>query len=82
LNSSDLNLEQNLQNIDLDALKRMHANAVFKLQTALLNGSSWAEVEEQRQLLFALAVAIHKKQPTYFLNPAESHSRNRSGGSD
>jgi hypothetical protein len=80
LNSNDLTVDPNLQNIDLDALKRMHESAAFKLQTALLNGSSWDEVEEQRKLLFALAVAIHKKQPTYFLHPAESYSRNRSGG--
>jgi hypothetical protein len=80
LNSNDLTVDPNLQTIDLDALKRMHESAAFKLQTALLNGSSWDEVEEQRKLLFALAVAIHKKQPTYFLHPAESYSRNRSGG--
>ena len=72
-------MENNLNNIDLDALKRMHETAVFKLQTALLNGAAWDEVQEQRNLLIELAVAIHKKQPTYFLNPAESHSRNRSG---
>ena len=72
-------MENNLNNIDLEALKRMHQTAVFKLQTALLNGASWDEVQEQRELLIELAVAIHKKQPSYFLNPAEAHSRNRSG---
>jgi hypothetical protein len=74
-------LNDNLQNIDLEALKRMHESAVFKLQTALLNGATWDEVQEQRELLIELAVAIHKKQPTYFLHPAEAHQRNRSGGS-
>jgi hypothetical protein len=74
-------VEDNLQNIDLDALKRMHESAVFKLQTALLNGATWEDVQEQRELLIELAVAIHKKQPTYFLHhPAEAHQRNRSGG--
>jgi hypothetical protein len=72
-------MDTNLNNIDLDSLKRMHESTSFRLQTALLNGASWDEVQEQRELLIELAVAIHKKQPSYFLNPAESHSRNRSG---
>lgn len=65
-------MENNLSSLDLDTLKRMHQTAAFKMQSALLNGASWEEVKDHRQMVTELAIAIHKKQPSYFLNPAES----------
>ncbi|MDB5196075.1 MAG: hypothetical protein JWP88_445 [Flaviaesturariibacter sp.] len=68
-------MENDLDKLDIEALKRMHQTASFKMQAALLNGAEWNEVRDHREMVTGLAIAIHKKQPSYFLNPAESPNR-------
>ncbi|RZM20844.1 MAG: hypothetical protein EOO88_35000 [Pedobacter sp.] len=68
-------MENDLTSLEINTLKRMHQSASFKMQSALLNGATWEEVQDQREIVTELAIAIHKKQPSYFLNPAEAPSR-------
>ncbi|MDB5251292.1 MAG: hypothetical protein JWP27_461 [Flaviaesturariibacter sp.] len=68
-------MEDNLNSLELDTLKRMHQSAAFRMQAALLSGSSWEDVREHREMVTELAIAIHRKEPAYFLNPAESPRR-------
>jgi hypothetical protein len=70
-------MENNLNTLDIDTLKRMHQSASFRMQSALLGGASWDEVKDHREMVTELAIAIHKKQPSYFLNPAESPQSRR-----
>lgn len=74
-------MDNELDNLDIDMLMRMHRSATFKMQQALISGASWEDVQMQKEMVVDLAVAIHKKQPSYFLNPAESpNGRQRSSG--
>lgn len=76
-------MDNELDNLELDMLMRMHRSATFKMQQALLSGASWEEVETQKGLVVDLAVAIHKRQPSYFLNPAEApNGRQRNSAED
>jgi hypothetical protein len=76
-------MDNQLDNLDLGMLTRMHRSATFKMQQALISGASWDEVQHQKAIVVDLAVAIHKKQPSYFLNPAEApNGRQRPSGDE
>lgn len=64
----------NWSELDLDALKDAYEKESSKLKAALLNGTSWEELRDQRQKVTELAIALHKKINTS-ANPAESTDR-------
>ncbi|GAB4093193.1 hypothetical protein [Flaviaesturariibacter terrae] len=55
-------MKEELHHINLDSLVRMHQTASFRLQAALLNGATWQEVHEQRELVTELSIAIQKRR--------------------
>ncbi|GAA4342758.1 hypothetical protein [Flaviaesturariibacter amylovorans] len=68
-----------LHHIDLDSLVRMHQSAAFRLQAALLGGATWQEVQDQRELVTELSIAIQKRR-TLNGSPADMPGRTRGGG--
>ena len=54
-------MQKDLENLDLDSLKEIHLQKSQLLQEALLNGYSWAEVQELRKSITNLSILIHKK---------------------
>jgi hypothetical protein len=69
-------MDIDLDNLDLNELESLHNKILDSLQTALLNGASWEEVQVQRKIVTELAVAIHKRRyPIADTNPAEFLSR-------
>lgn len=68
-------MQTNWSEMDVDALREAYEKESAKLRTALLSGSSWEELKEQRQKVTELAIALHKKINTS-TNPAESVGRN------
>jgi hypothetical protein len=67
-------MKMNWSELDLDALKDAYEKESSKLKAALLNGTSWEELRDQRQKVTELAIALHKKINTS-ANPAESTDR-------
>ncbi|TCZ72792.1 hypothetical protein [Flaviaesturariibacter aridisoli] len=55
-------MNQELHHIDLESLVRMHQTASFRLQAALLNGATWQEVQDQRELVTELSIAIQRRR--------------------
>jgi hypothetical protein len=55
-------MNNELHHIDLDSLVRMHQSASFRLQAALLNGATWQEMQEQRELVTELSIAIQRQR--------------------
>jgi hypothetical protein len=66
-------MRSRLSEFDFEALNALYENEKQKLTEALLNGSSWEEVQDQRRLVTTLAIERHKKWK--LLNPAENEIR-------
>ncbi|RYY41065.1 MAG: hypothetical protein EOO08_03395 [Chitinophagaceae bacterium] len=71
-------MKEELHHIDLDSLVRMHQSASFRLQAALLNGATWQEVHEQRELVTELSIAIQRRR-TRPGNPASDPTERSAG---
>jgi hypothetical protein len=59
-----------LPDLDLSSLKDLYEKELELLNECLLDGATWAEVEDKRKKLKELAVWIQQKQKGS--NPAES----------
>jgi len=69
-------MEIDLNNLSLTELENLHSKVSGSLETALLSGASWEEVQSQRKIVTELAVLIHKRRyPLENGNPAEIGSR-------
>ena len=55
-------MNEELHHIDLESLVRMHQTASFRLQAALLSGATWQEVQDQRELVTELSIAIQRRR--------------------
>ena len=60
--------------LDIPTLKGIYEKEAADLKAALISGSSWEELREQRQKVTDLAIALHKKR-FFGANPAESSLR-------
>jgi hypothetical protein len=67
-------MEINWSELDTEALRELYEREAGNLKKALLNGSSWEDVKDQRLKVTELAIALHKKIHTSG-NPAESADR-------
>jgi hypothetical protein len=61
-------IQLDLEHLPLERLKRIYESMSFKFRAALINGYSWHDVNDQKELLTALCKAIHRKDPTYLLS--------------
>lgn len=64
--------------MELEALRALFERESNGLKTALLNGATWEEVQEQRKKVTELSIALHRKiQASIQLsgNPAEALDR-------
>jgi hypothetical protein len=69
-------MEKDLRGLDLETLKKLYTVENSKLQEALINGSKWEDMKEQRTTVTELSIMIHKRMyPNFFDNPAEYPSR-------
>jgi hypothetical protein len=70
-------VEMNLESMDLPGLKRIYSSANLRFQQALLNGAEWQELQGQRELIVELAVAIQRKEPSFFYTHPAADARGR-----
>jgi hypothetical protein len=66
-------MRSRLSELGFEALNAMYEKEKQQLTDALLNGSSWEEVQDQRRLVTTLAIERHKKWK--LLHPAENEIR-------
>ena len=66
-------MKSRFSEFDFEALNIMYEKEKQRLTDALLNGSSWEEVQDQRRLVTTLAIERHKKWK--LINPAENEIR-------
>jgi len=67
-------MEMKWNEFDADALKTMYDQESSALKTALLKGTSWEDLKDQRLKVTELSIALHKKIHSSG-NPAESVDR-------
>jgi hypothetical protein len=67
-------MQKNLWALDLNILKMMYEKEAMSLKNALLSGSSWEDVRDQRRKVTEISIAIHKLRHNSN-NPAETSSR-------
>jgi hypothetical protein len=67
-------MEMEWNEFDVDSLKAMYDQEAAALKSALLKGTSWNDLKEQRQIVTELSIALHKKIHSSS-NPAESIDR-------
>lgn len=67
-------METKWNELDVDTLQTLYEQETGNLKSALLNGTPWEELREQRQKVTELSIALHKKIHTS-TNPAESTDR-------
>lgn len=65
-------MDNELWSLDLDSLKSMYATQTEKLAKALLEGSDWDALNEQRILVTQLSIVIERKSSGVVDNPAEN----------
>jgi hypothetical protein len=68
-------MNNELHHINLESLVRMHQTASFRLQAALLNGATWQEVQDQRELVTQLSIAIQRQRTARGGHPAANANR-------
>jgi hypothetical protein len=69
-------MKRDLRGLDIETLKEIYTVENDKLQKALLNGSRWEDMKEQRSTVTEISIMIHKRlYPNFFDNPAEYPSR-------
>jgi hypothetical protein len=66
-------MEMKWNEFDADALKTMYDQESAALKSALLRGTPWEDLREQRLKVTELSIALHKK--IHSGNPAESVDR-------
>jgi hypothetical protein len=66
-------MRSRLSELGFEVLNAMYEKEKQRLTDALLNGSSWEEVQDQRRLVTTLAIERHKKWK--LVNPAENEIR-------
>lgn len=67
-------METRWNELDLDTLKTMYEQESSNLKAALLQGTSWNDLKDQRLKVTELSIALHKKIHATG-NPAESADR-------
>jgi hypothetical protein len=60
--------------MDLDNLRKRYSDDLVQLESLLLSGASWNEVEELRSNISQLSLEIYNK---LYSNPAEASLRNQ-----
>lgn len=67
----------NWRELEVEALRTLYEKESAALKTALLNGSTWEEVQELRKKVTDLSIALHKKIQASAAsdNPAETADR-------
>ena len=65
-------MKGNWSEMNLDELRNQYSNELEKLETLLLSGCSWNEVEKLRSHISHLSLEIYNK---LYSNPAESKLR-------
>ena len=50
-----------LKNLNIDVLMDLYEREFQELKTALINGTDWNEVHDQRQKVSRIAISIHQK---------------------
>jgi hypothetical protein len=55
-------MDNALANLDLKTLRDMYEKESGVLRTALINGSSWEEMREQRLRVTEISIAMHRKR--------------------
>lgn len=71
-------MKASANDLELEDLRMLFEKESSNLKTALLNGSSWEDVQDQRKKVTALSIALHKKMQASLIvsdNPAESTDR-------
>jgi hypothetical protein len=68
-------MEASLNDLDVDTLRNMYEKESANLKSALLSGTSWADLKDQRQKVTELSIVLHKKIHASTGNPAESTDR-------
>jgi hypothetical protein len=63
-------MEKDLWSLDLDSLKTMYTAQSAKLSNALLDGTDWETLNEQRILVTQLSIVIERKSKAVVDNPA------------
>ena len=71
----DWNSLNDLSRLDQVALQDAYNGATRKLCEALLNGTPWEDVQEQRFLVTTLGIALYKYRRRGSGNPAEHPKR-------
>jgi hypothetical protein len=67
-------MEMKWSEMDTEALKMMYEQESAALKAALLKGTPWEDLREQRLKVTELSIALHKKLQSSG-NPAESVDR-------
>ena len=67
-------MESSWNELDVDALRTLYEQESSNLKGALLQGTSWDDLKEQRLKVTELSIALHKKIHATS-NPAESTDR-------
>ena len=67
-----MEMDRNWSEMNLDELRNQYSQELEKLETLLLSGTAWNEVEELRSDISHLSLEIYNK---LYSNPAESKLR-------
>jgi hypothetical protein len=65
-----------LRTLDGSTLRAMYDKQLRELNNALLNGATWEQLQEQREFVTQLSMALHKTMNSSSSNPAENSSGN------
>jgi hypothetical protein len=57
-----LPMDKDFSMLELDELRKLHNTEVEALNTTLLNGAAWEEVQEQRHRVMLIEMEIDKRQ--------------------
>jgi hypothetical protein len=74
INEMFFEMEMRWNELDVDTLRTMYERESYALKSALLKGTLWHELKDQRQKVTELSIALHKKIHSSS-NPAESTDR-------
>lgn len=68
-------MDTSWNDLDVEALKMLYEQESLNLKAALLRGTSWNDLKDQRQKVTELSIVLHKKTHAATGNPAESIDR-------
>jgi hypothetical protein len=66
---------EKLEQLHLEVIKDMYANAAARLKEALLEGAPWEAVQEYRHDVTELEIALHNKVRSTTFDPASNADR-------